>query len=78
MIGPGGFLLVVPTYMQFLLQFYWWGCQKKNLNFDINFVIHSDILSTGGDALTLEDGRASLLGVRQKFSSERVQAVTIL
>jgi len=54
MIGPGGFLLVVPTYMQFLLQFYWWGCQKKNLNFDINFVIHSDILSTGGDALTVE------------------------
>jgi hypothetical protein len=29
MIGPGGFLLVVPTYMQFQLQFYWWGCQKK-------------------------------------------------
>jgi hypothetical protein len=29
MIGPGGLLLVVPTYMQFHLQFYWWGCQKK-------------------------------------------------
>ncbi len=27
MIGPGGLLLVVPTYMQF--QFYWWSCQKK-------------------------------------------------
>jgi hypothetical protein len=30
MIGPGGLLLVVPTYMQFQLQFYWWGCQNKN------------------------------------------------
>ncbi len=29
MIGPGGLLLVVPTYMQFELQFYWWGCQKE-------------------------------------------------
>jgi len=29
MIGPGGLLLVVTTYMQFQLQFYWWGCQTK-------------------------------------------------
>ncbi len=29
MIGPGGLLLVVSMYMQFQLQFYWWGCQKK-------------------------------------------------
>ncbi len=29
MIGPGGLLLVVPTYMQFELQFYWWGYQKE-------------------------------------------------
>jgi hypothetical protein len=29
MIGPDGLLLVVPTYMQFPLQFYWWGCQNK-------------------------------------------------
>ncbi len=29
MIGRGGFLLVVPTNMEFQLQFYWWGCQKK-------------------------------------------------
>jgi hypothetical protein len=28
MIGPGGLLLVVPTYMQFRLQFNWWDCQK--------------------------------------------------
>jgi hypothetical protein len=36
MIGPGGLLLVVPKYMQFQLQFYWWGCQKKKqLNLDI-------------------------------------------
>jgi hypothetical protein len=28
MIGPGGLLLVVPTYMP-SLHFYWWGCQKK-------------------------------------------------
>jgi hypothetical protein len=30
MIGPGGVPLVVPTYMQFQLLFYWWGCQKKS------------------------------------------------
>jgi hypothetical protein len=30
MIGPGGLLLVVATYMQFPLQFYWWGCPKNN------------------------------------------------
>jgi hypothetical protein len=36
MIGPGGLLVVVPTYIQFQLQFYWWGCQKNNqLNLDI-------------------------------------------
>jgi hypothetical protein len=29
MIGPGGLLLVVPTHMQFQLQFYWWGWPKK-------------------------------------------------
>ncbi len=29
MIGPGGLILVVPTYMQFQLQFYWWGCRNK-------------------------------------------------
>jgi hypothetical protein len=29
-IGSVGLLLVVPTNMQFPLQFYWWGCQKKN------------------------------------------------
>jgi hypothetical protein len=35
MIGPGGLLLVVPTYMQFQLHFYRWGCPKKQLNWDI-------------------------------------------
>ncbi len=52
MIGPGGLLLLVPTYMQLQLQFYWWGCQKKNpakLRHLILF-IQSDILSTDGDA----------------------------
>jgi hypothetical protein len=29
MIGPRGLLLVVPKYMQFYVQFYWWGCQRK-------------------------------------------------
>jgi hypothetical protein len=29
MIDAGGLLLVVPTYMQFQSQFYWWGCQNK-------------------------------------------------
>jgi hypothetical protein len=28
MIGPGGLHLVVLTYMQFRLEFYWWGWQK--------------------------------------------------
>jgi hypothetical protein len=35
MIGPDGLLLVVPTYLQFQLQFYGWGCQKNKLNLDI-------------------------------------------
>jgi hypothetical protein len=49
MIGPGGLLLVVPTYMQFQLQFIGGVAEKKKkLNLDI---IQSDILSTGGDAL---------------------------
>jgi hypothetical protein len=52
MIGPGGLLLVVPTYLQFQLQFYWWGCQKKSqLNLELKFIIQSDVLSTGGNAL---------------------------
>jgi hypothetical protein len=34
-IGPGSLLLIIPTYMQFQFQFYWWGCPKKNLNLDI-------------------------------------------
>ncbi len=29
MIGRGGLLSVVPTYMQLQLHFYWWGCQKR-------------------------------------------------
>jgi hypothetical protein len=41
MIGPGGLQLVVPTYLQFQLQFYWWGCQKNTAK-----------LSTGVDALS--------------------------
>jgi hypothetical protein len=35
MLGPGGLLLVVPTYVGFQLQFYWWGCKKRELNLDI-------------------------------------------
>jgi hypothetical protein len=35
LIGLGGLLLVVPMYMQFQLQFYWWGRIKKQLNLDI-------------------------------------------
>jgi hypothetical protein len=29
MIGPGGLLLVVPIYLQFQFQFYWWVAKKK-------------------------------------------------
>jgi hypothetical protein len=29
MISPGGLLLVVPTYMQFEFQFYWWGFTQE-------------------------------------------------
>jgi hypothetical protein len=28
MIGPSGLLLVVPTCLQLLFQFYGWGCKK--------------------------------------------------
>ncbi len=47
MIGPGG-LIVVPTYMQFQLQSYWWGLPKvKTAKLrHLNFIIQSDILST--------------------------------
>jgi hypothetical protein len=53
MIGPGDFLLMLPTDMQFQLQFYWWGCKKKEqLNLEFNLIIQHDILSTGGDSFT--------------------------
>ncbi len=29
MIGPGSLLVLLPMYMQFQFQYYWWGCQKK-------------------------------------------------
>jgi hypothetical protein len=40
--------------MQFQLQFYWWGSQKKESSSTWTFYIifQSDILSTGGDALS--------------------------
>ncbi len=51
-IGPDGLVIVVPMYMQFQLQFYWWGCRKKNSQTQtFNFIIQSDIPSTVGDAL---------------------------
>jgi hypothetical protein len=28
--GPGGLLLVLPTYLQSYFQFYGWGCQKSH------------------------------------------------
>ncbi len=31
MIGPGGLLIVVPTYMLVQLQIYLWGCQKRTV-----------------------------------------------
>jgi hypothetical protein len=37
MIGQDGLLLVVLAYMQFQLQFYWWGRQKKQLYLEIQF-----------------------------------------
>jgi hypothetical protein len=36
LIGPGGLLLVFPTYMQFQSQFYRWGCQKKKKQLNLN------------------------------------------
>jgi hypothetical protein len=36
MIRPGGLLLVVPTYLQFPVQFYGWGLEKsKQLNLEV-------------------------------------------
>jgi len=35
MIGPGGLLLVVPTYMQFQLQFIGGVAKKSQLNLDV-------------------------------------------
>jgi hypothetical protein len=53
MIGPGGLLLVVPTYLQFQLQFYWWGCPKEKAKLRQLILLSSVTLSTGGDALTV-------------------------
>jgi hypothetical protein len=39
MIGPDGLLLVVPTFMQFQLQFYWWGCKKKKTTTKLRHLI---------------------------------------
>ncbi len=30
MIGPGGLLLVVPTYLKSQFQFYGWSCKRVN------------------------------------------------
>jgi len=36
MIAPGGLLLILPTFLQSLFQFYGWGCKKvNNLNLDV-------------------------------------------
>jgi hypothetical protein len=51
MIGPGGFLLVVPTNMQFQVQLLVGLPPKKLYTETFNFIIQSDILSTSGDAL---------------------------
>jgi hypothetical protein len=40
MIGPGGFLLVVPTYMQFQLQFYSYSFIRGVANY---FLLNLDI-----------------------------------
>jgi len=62
MIGLGGLVIIVPTYLQFQLQFYWWGCQKKQqLNLYIYFIIQSDILSIGGDAFKANKQRKTTL-----------------
>ncbi len=38
MIGTGGLLVVVPTYLQSPFQFYGWGWRKsKQLNLDVTY-----------------------------------------
>jgi hypothetical protein len=51
MVGPGGLLLLVPTYFQSRFQFYGWGCKYSNLDVE-KYFCRVTILSTGGDALT--------------------------
>ncbi len=54
MIGPGGLLIVVPTYMLVQLQIYLWGCQKRTVKLR-HLILLSRVtywVSTGGDALS--------------------------
>jgi hypothetical protein len=50
MIGPGGLLLVVPTYMQFQLLVRLPKKKTAKLRHLI-LIVQCDMLSTGGDAL---------------------------
>jgi hypothetical protein len=43
MIGLGGLLLVVSTYMQFQLQVYGWGCQKIKTAILRHFILLSRV-----------------------------------
>jgi hypothetical protein len=61
---PGGLLLVVPTYMQFWLRFYWWGCPKKAKL----LLIESDTLRSGGDAPSTNAKHKQTSKVQPQFS----------
>jgi hypothetical protein len=59
MIGSGGLLLVVPTYMQFQLQFHWELPQKTAKLRHLILLSRVDILNTGGDALIKQQSLVS-------------------
>jgi len=52
MIGPGGLLLVIPSYLQSLFHSYGRGCKKvHNQTWMWEVFLQGHILSTGGRAL---------------------------
>jgi hypothetical protein len=58
MIGPGGLLLVISTFLQSAsFQFYQWGQKKsKQLNLDVrNFFVQGHILCPGGNRLSYKN-----------------------
>jgi hypothetical protein len=69
MIGPGGLLLVVPTYLQSQFQASVWNCKKrKYLNLDVR-----NIFAVSGLWVELQKRKYLNLDVRNIFAGSHTQ-----